>query len=370
MYSIDSLYNMLADNLIIAERTMTHEPDRKGCLMAMVNPRSAGIIQNWSKKYIPDDILYREGSDFGRETETHITILYGFTQDLTPTQVQSIIQGTRPFQVRVIGTRVFQNPKYDVVVLSVESPELSRLNKLSKKFPYTTNYPTYNPHLTLAYVLPGRGSKYNNISAQKITSILCDSIVYSGINREKRSTKLLQQEGAFVNPPPAIQQQSFESNFSADFVNFIKNLENAQKSGFIKGKWYPHPSAEGNNLTIAYGHKIKTDKESQKFAKGIDDREAIKLLVKDLLEAKEKVRRYIDERYKIHLMLDKKQMEMLTEFAFNLGGLDKFPKFTDAVLRKDWGKAAQEYKRSYRSSSGEKKSLTRRNQLFFDRYLK
>jgi GH24 family phage-related lysozyme (muramidase) len=153
-------------------------------------------------------------------------------------------------------------------------------------------------------------------------------------------------------------------------VNFVKNLENADKKGFINGKWYPHPSPEGGYPTIAYGHKIKTDKEEQKYRQGLDDREATKLLVKDLMEAKDKVRKYIDDRYKIHLMLDKKQMEMLTDFAFNLGGLEKFPKFTDAVLRKDWKRAAQEYKRGYRSASGERKELTRRNQLFFDRYLK
>lgn len=348
---------------------MTQEADRKGCLMAMADPRSANIIQSWSKKYIPDDILFIDGSDFGRENETHVTILYGFIKDLTSEQVQSIIQGTKPFYVQILGTQVFRgNPDYDVITLKVQSPELTRLNGLSKRFPYVSNYPNYNPHITLAYVLAGKGYKYDNIPARKITSILCDTVEYSGINRQKKQTKL--REDAHVNPPPAIQQQAFEQNFAPDFVNFVKNLENADRTGFLNGKWYPHRSAEGGRPTIAYGHKLLSDREEKKFTGGIDEREATKLLVKDLLEAKEKVRRYIDDRYKIHLMLDKKQMEMLTEFAFNLGGLEKFPKFTDAVIRRNWPIAAQEYRRSYRTASGERKKLTRRNQLFFDRYLK
>jgi GH24 family phage-related lysozyme (muramidase) len=345
---------------------MTTEVDRKGCLMAMANERSARIIQEWSKKYIPDNILYLEGNDYGREMETHVTILYGFIKDLTPDQVNSIIKDTKPFPIQIKGIQVFSKPDYDVITLKVESPELTRLNEISKQFPYKSSYPVYNPHLTLAYVLPGKGKKYDNVPAKTITSITCDGIMYSGINKAKTPYRLLEME-----TPPAIIQPAEDSSISADFINFVKKLENQDKVGFKNGKWYPYNDpGTGNLKAIAYGHRFKTDKEDKKFSNGIDDREATKLLVKDLMEAKNKVRKYIDEKYRIHLILDKKQMEMLIEFAFNLGGLEKFPKFTDAVIRKDWAKAAQEYKRGYVSASGARKELTRRNQLFFDRYLK
>ena len=244
---------------------------------------------------------------------------------------------------------------------------MNRLNGASKKFPYKSSYPNYNPHLTLAYVLPGKGKKYDNIPAKTITSIVCDSVVYSGIQRQKNKYKLSEDMDA---TPPAITQQAEDRSFSADFINFVKRLENAEKVGFNNGKWYPHASPEGGRPTIAYGHKIKTDKEQQAFAQGIDERASIKLLVKDLMDAKDKVRQYIDKKYRIHLILEDKQMEMLTEFAFNLGGLDKFPNFADAVIRKDWKGAAQEYKRGFTAAGGERRELTRRNQLFFDRYLK
>lgn len=353
---------------LLSERTMTKEENRKGCLMAMVNEKYAKLIQAWSMKHIPDNILYIEGSDYGREKETHATILYGFTRDLTSAEVQNIVKDTKPFLIKVVGTNVFNNPQYDVITLKVQSPELDRLNGLCKKYPFQSNYPKYNPHITLAYVQPGYGKKYENITAKTITGVLCDSVMYSGINNEKTSHNLF--EDAYVNPPPATQQQAFDQTFSADFVNFVRKLENEGKVGFSNGKWHIHPAPEGGFPEIAYGHKIKTHREEQKFSQGLDDREATKLLVKDLLEAKDKVRKYIDQKYKVHLMLDKKQMEMLTEFAFNLGGLEKFPNFTDAVLRKDWARAAKEYKRGYHTASGEHKDLARRNQMFFDRYLK
>ena len=56
---------------------------------------------------------------------------------------------------------------------------------------------------------------------------------------------------------------------------------------------------------------------------------------------------------------------MLTDFAFNLGGLNKFPKFVDAVLRNKWDIVKKEYQRG---SGG--KLLKGRNSAFYDRFLK
>ncbi len=67
------------------------------------------------------------------------------------------------------------------------------------------------------------------------------------------------------------------------------------------------------------------------------------------------------------MKLNQKQEEMLTEFAFNLGGLDKFPKFVDAVLRNNWDIVKKEYKRKYTSPTGIK-DLHARNSPFSRRF--
>ena len=194
--------------------------------------------------------------------------------------------------------------------------------------------------------------------------------MYSGIDHQKTPYTLVREDIVAAPPPDMERPAPTDQSFSSDFINFMKNLENDNKTGFHKGKWYPHKSPEGGRPTIAYGHKILTYKEEKKFASGIDDREATKLLIKDLVEAKEKVHKYIREKYKVNLILDQKQTEILVEFTFNLGGLNKFPKFTDAVLRKNWDKAEKEYKRHYRTPSGEVKELSRRNSLVYGRYFK
>jgi GH24 family phage-related lysozyme (muramidase) len=173
-----------------------------------------------------------------------------------------------------------------------------------------------------------------------------------------------------IPPAPSAQIQPASTNsFSSDFISYVKEEENGIKRGFDskKNMWYPHKSAESmeDYPTIAYGHKIMSKSELDKMNKGISDEEASKLLNDDLQQANELVHEYIKRKYKTDLVLTQKQMEMLVEFANNLGGLDRFPKFVDAVLRNNKEIMRKEYKRF---AGG--KELEQRNLEFFDRYLK
>jgi len=68
--------------------------------------------------------------------------------------------------------------------------------------------------------------------------------------------------------------------------------------------------------------------------------------------------------------LNDNQEEMLIDFVFNLGTLKKFPKFTEAVFKKDWETAKKEYKRSYSDDKGTRHELIGRNTTFFNKFLK
>lgn len=158
-------------------------------------------------------------------------------------------------------------------------------------------------------------------------------------------------------PPPAQHQTAMQ--FAPDFVNFVKALEKAgQHASHV-----PEPDPAGG-MVIGYGHRIAA---GENFTR-ISEQDATKLLVQDLAKARKAVDAYIKRVYGIQLTLTRKQAEMLTEFAFNLGSLNAFPKFTDAVLREDWAKASQEYVRSYKDEAGAKHLLDRRNELFARRY--
>jgi len=163
--------------------------------------------------------------------------------------------------------------------------------------------------------------------------------------------------------PPNNVQQAQSNVISSDFVNHIKMVENGQKVGYdkIKNLWFPHKSVEGGFPTIGYGHKIQSSSELNSMNKGITDKDVENLLKSDLSIANKHVHDYIKNRYKVDILLT----EMLTDFVFNLGGLKKFPKFVDAVLRNKWDVVKHQY---IRNSSG--KELKGRNKAFYDRFLK
>ena len=160
--------------------------------------------------------------------------------------------------------------------------------------------------------------------------------------------------------PPAIHAQDQE--FSPDFIKYIKTVENSILAGFDKQNklWFPYEDIAGWH--IAYGHKLKETKISS-FEEGISQKEANALLIHDLHLAKIRVHDYIRNTYKADILLSEKQEEMLTDFSFSLGGLEKFPKFVDAVLKEDWDTVKKEY---IRSSAG--KELKGRNEAFFNRF--
>jgi len=182
------------------------------------------------------------------------------------------------------------------------------------------------------------------------------------VDMSDQDKELFMESPADVPPPPAIVQKA--ETFSPDFINFVKNIENANRVGYQNGKWYPHKSYEGGLPTIAWGHKIKSTNEVRQLMKGLTDSQAEKLLRDDLEIARKEVDNYM-KSLGVNIPLSQKQLEMLTEFAFNLGSLKKFPKFTRAVLNQDWETAEKE---SLRYSKGQ--PLTRRNELFRKRYFK
>jgi 2'-5' RNA ligase len=60
---------------------------------------------------------------------------------------------------------LFQNEKYDVLKFDMEYPTkgdkfLHKCNDELKKFPFTSDFPDYHPHMTIVYLKPGKGNKY------------------------------------------------------------------------------------------------------------------------------------------------------------------------------------------------------------------
>lgn len=132
------------------DKSITH-----GALMAMFPKEICKKIIKFNERIITEDILYKEGDEYGRELECHTTIKYGFTKDLNELQIRNILKDVKPFNIRLYALDKFENEKFDVIILKVESDVLKRLNSKSNDYPNEDEYPTYLPHSTLAYVKKG-----------------------------------------------------------------------------------------------------------------------------------------------------------------------------------------------------------------------
>jgi hypothetical protein len=109
---------------------------------------------------IPEKELYTDEEGYGRETEPHVTALYGL-KTKNPKDVESVIKKFGDVEIELGKTSLFRNDKYDVLKVDVKSEDLTKLNKLLRdKLDYKSDFPDYHPHLTIAYLKPGEGEKY------------------------------------------------------------------------------------------------------------------------------------------------------------------------------------------------------------------
>jgi hypothetical protein len=118
----------------------------------------ADFLIQWGRLNIPEDALHQdENGGKGLERESHVTVKYGLLAREVPPELKAIAKETSPFVVVMGKVSLFTtSPDYDVVKLDVESPALRRLNQqVSHAVAHEDTHPTYNPHVTIAYVEKG-----------------------------------------------------------------------------------------------------------------------------------------------------------------------------------------------------------------------
>ena len=103
-----------------------------------------------------------EGEGYGVEKEPHVTVLYGLHTADTDVIAECVKEfGSVSFKFK--GLSLFENEEYDVLKFDIESQDLTHLNNCLSALPHTNEYPTYNPHCTIAYIKKGLGKNYLNI---------------------------------------------------------------------------------------------------------------------------------------------------------------------------------------------------------------
>jgi len=116
-------------------------------------------VTSMQKTIDEDDLFIKEEGDwnYGLEDEFHITVKYGIvTKDAE--KVKKAVEGFQGGEVNLYNIDLFENDEYDVLKVNVDSDALSELNKaLSDNLETHDSFPTYNPHVTIAYIKSGLG---------------------------------------------------------------------------------------------------------------------------------------------------------------------------------------------------------------------
>lgn len=132
---------------------------------------------------IPDaDVYHKPDStgkeDYGIETQPHITVLYGLTKH-EPAPVAKIVATKSPITVTLGKTSFFSGKDYDVLKVDVSGKDLHALNAEISKLPNEQTHPTYQPHLTIAYLKKGIGAKYAGNDQFEGKKITFNSVTFS-----------------------------------------------------------------------------------------------------------------------------------------------------------------------------------------------
>ncbi len=151
-------------------------------------------IKNWKKFHTmiaPEDIYKTREEGFGKETEPHVTILFGFEdQDGTADKLKTELPLDGPIKVPLVKLGYFENKDFDVLKFDVESEDLARLNAWCREnFKYKSDHPVYHAHVTVAYLQKGTGKKFaRNMTSPAITT--ASKLIYSEPTPEgKKRTK-------------------------------------------------------------------------------------------------------------------------------------------------------------------------------------
>ncbi len=156
----------------------------EGWLAVRLNKTVSKKIQAWGNKYIPEEDLAKNG----RETDTHITLIYGMCND-DPSVVKASLKDFKPLKAKLKRIGYFENEKNDVVLIKIESKDLAELNKhLAETFNIKSTYSSYIPHSTIAYVKKGKAHRYAGDTSFDGIELTFDKIIF--INNQDQEVEI------------------------------------------------------------------------------------------------------------------------------------------------------------------------------------
>jgi 2'-5' RNA ligase len=154
-------------------------------------------IKNWEDFHlagINEDDVYLKPYDesYGLEEQAHVTIVYGIhEEEVDPQRMADMIEHyMKPVTVTIKEIDIFPGKEYDVVKYNVPvTGQIQGYRDVFMQVPNTQTFPEFHPHMTLAYVLPGRGQKYKRELREPFQVIFNKGVYSWHPNKEKDPDK-------------------------------------------------------------------------------------------------------------------------------------------------------------------------------------
>jgi len=140
-------------------------------------PRLAKAVLSLQSEIAPEDLV-------AIEDVPHVTVRYGVQGD-DPAPIAGAVRGYGEASIVIDGGMVFSNPDEDVLVLRVNSQDLFGLRRRVESVACEPAKWAYTPHVTIAYLKPGSGKKYDNLATGFSTSFVASEMVFSDSNRKQ-----------------------------------------------------------------------------------------------------------------------------------------------------------------------------------------
>jgi 2'-5' RNA ligase len=159
-----------------------------GCIMGYFDLTEYNKVTNRIGQIPDSDIYDNDEQEYGREIEPHVTILFGLHDDeIDEEEVILLLKSLKLPTVQLTKISSFDNEKFDVLKWDVESEYLNLYNKIvTVMFPFTSKFPDYHAHCTIAYLQPGTAKKHSK-DIEEIIELPILKWVYSKADGKKLS---------------------------------------------------------------------------------------------------------------------------------------------------------------------------------------
>jgi 2'-5' RNA ligase len=174
------------------------EDDNFSWAYVTVSPEVKDLHERITNDFKEKDLYVekKNGTDwsYGIEDDPHITLFYGFDGD-DPTNVIKTLKGESGGNILIDDVDIFEKDEYDVLVAICSSTALQKLHKkLVDELELEDKFPTYKPHITLAYFKKGKAAEYKTSVLRGFTYYLIDfdfdEVIYEDTKDKSTTIKL------------------------------------------------------------------------------------------------------------------------------------------------------------------------------------